>query len=175
MRRAVLPPGSELWGNRSGSCRGWHARAGRIGGSKTRGGTAGESNVQSNGLHEPTKRLTGADRLAAHSGACVAGPAGGELGVERRPRAAELHVAGTARQVHRGQSHLAGRQTGRGGIEGEEITAYLRPNPDMTAALDQLDPFSWNPYRPLGYTFPLLSFSYLHERQGKRELRRDSA
>ncbi len=57
----------------------------------------------------------------------------------------------------------------------EEITAYLRPNPDMTASLDQLDPFTWNPYRPLGYTFPLLSFSYLHERQGKRELRRDSA
>jgi cobalt-zinc-cadmium efflux system outer membrane protein len=57
----------------------------------------------------------------------------------------------------------------------QEITAYLRPNPDFTATLDQLDPFSWNPYRPLGEAFPLLSGSYLHERQHKRELRRDSA
>ncbi len=56
-----------------------------------------------------------------------------------------------------------------------EITAYLRPNPDMTVGLDQLDPFSTNPYRPLGYAFPLLSFSYLHERQHKRELRLESA
>lgn len=56
-----------------------------------------------------------------------------------------------------------------------EITAYLRPNPGMTATLDQLDPFSANPYRPLGYTLPLVSFNYLHEREHKRELRRDSA
>ena len=56
-----------------------------------------------------------------------------------------------------------------------EITAYLRPNPDMTVGLDQLDPFTINPYRPLAYAFPLLSFSYLHERQHKRELRLESA
>ena len=43
----------------------------------------------------------------------------------------------------------------------EEITAYLRPNPDMTAALDQLDPFPSNPYRPLGYTFPPAVFVQL--------------
>src|ERR1700689_2065340 len=46
-----------------------------------------------------------------------------------------------------------------------EITAYLRPNPDMTAGLDQFAPFTANPYRPFGYLFPLLEFSYLHERQ----------
>lgn len=57
----------------------------------------------------------------------------------------------------------------------QEITAYLRPNPDFTATLDQLDPFSGNPYRPLGEAFPLISGSYLHERKHKRELRRDSA
>jgi outer membrane protein, heavy metal efflux system len=56
-----------------------------------------------------------------------------------------------------------------------EITAYLRPNPDMVAALDQFAPFTTNPYRPFGYLFPLLSFSYLHERQHKRELRLESA
>lgn len=56
-----------------------------------------------------------------------------------------------------------------------EITAYLRPNPGLTALLDQLAPFTPNPYRPLVYTFPAASLSYLHERQNKRELRRTSA
>jgi len=56
-----------------------------------------------------------------------------------------------------------------------EITAYLRPNPDFTATVDQLDPITPNPYRPLTNTLPLVSGSYLHERANKRELRRDSA
>ena len=57
----------------------------------------------------------------------------------------------------------------------QEITAYLRPNPEATATLDQIDPFTPDPYRPLGNTLPFLSGSYLHEREHKRELRRDSA
>lgn len=61
----------------------------------------------------------------------------------------------------------------------QEITAYLRPNPDVTATLDQIDPFadpfSNYPYRPFGMVLPLISGSYLHERQHKRELRRESA
>jgi len=56
-----------------------------------------------------------------------------------------------------------------------ETTAYLRPNPGFTATLDQLNPFTTSPYRPLGYTMPYVSLSYLHEREHKRELRRDSA
>jgi cobalt-zinc-cadmium efflux system outer membrane protein len=56
-----------------------------------------------------------------------------------------------------------------------EITAYLRPNPGFTAMLDQLDPFTPNPYRPLVYSYPAISLNYLHEREHKRELRRDSA
>ncbi|MDP9169147.1 MAG: TolC family protein [Acidobacteriota bacterium] len=56
-----------------------------------------------------------------------------------------------------------------------EITAFLRPNPDLTTSLDQIDPFSTNPYRPLGGLLPLVSASYLHERQHKRELRLESA
>ena len=67
---------------------------------------------------------------------------------------------------------------GRIGVEqskAQEITAYLRPNPDVTATLDQLNPFSPNPYQPLANTLPLVSGSYLHEREHKRELRRDSA
>ena len=57
----------------------------------------------------------------------------------------------------------------------QETTAYLRPNPDVTTTLDQIAPFSANPYRPLGSTLPLISTSYLHERGGKRELRLESA
>jgi cobalt-zinc-cadmium efflux system outer membrane protein len=56
-----------------------------------------------------------------------------------------------------------------------EITAFLRPNPDVTFTLDQFDPFTGNPYRPLGNVLPFVSASYLHERQHKRELRLESA
>src|ERR1035437_2885341 len=57
----------------------------------------------------------------------------------------------------------------------EDVTAYLRPNPDMTTTLGQIAPFNANPYRPFGSALPLLSASYLHERGGKRELRLESA
>jgi cobalt-zinc-cadmium efflux system outer membrane protein len=65
----------------------------------------------------------------------------------------------------------------------QEITAYLRPNPDLTASVDQINPFSTQPppsggsnaYAPFAYAFPAGSISYLHERRHKRELRRESA
>ena len=57
----------------------------------------------------------------------------------------------------------------------EEVTAFLRPNPSLSMSVDQLNPFTGNPYRPLSNTLPALSFSYLHERQHKRELRFESA
>jgi cobalt-zinc-cadmium efflux system outer membrane protein len=57
----------------------------------------------------------------------------------------------------------------------EEVTAYLRPNPDFTTTVDQINPFTGNPYRPFQYSLPLFSGSYLHERAHKRELRRESA
>jgi cobalt-zinc-cadmium efflux system outer membrane protein len=56
-----------------------------------------------------------------------------------------------------------------------EITAYLRPNPNLTMSLDQLQPFNGNPYRPFGNALPVVAFDYLHERQHKRELRLESA
>ena len=63
-----------------------------------------------------------------------------------------------------------------------EITAYLRPNPDLTGTIDQINPFATIPsatgasvYRPLTNALPYGSLSYLHERAGKRELRRDQA
>ena len=70
---------------------------------------------------------------------------------------------------------LRAGQIGIDESKAEEVTAYLRPNPDMTAGVDQLDPFTGNPYRPLGFTFPYASANYLHERAHKRELRLESA
>lgn len=57
-----------------------------------------------------------------------------------------------------------------------QITAYLRPNPDFTLSTDgtQISRFNgvWRPFAGTQFgTF----FSYLHERQQKRELRRDQA
>lgn len=60
----------------------------------------------------------------------------------------------------------------------EEITAYLRPNPDFTVSLDQINPFTDNPvnkYSPFSEALPYVSTSYLHERRHKRELRLESA
>src|SRR6476659_5958408 len=59
----------------------------------------------------------------------------------------------------------------------DEITAYLRPNPDLTVSIDQISPLSTPdyPYRPLSDSVPLVSTSYLIERRHKRALRRESA
>jgi cobalt-zinc-cadmium efflux system outer membrane protein len=57
----------------------------------------------------------------------------------------------------------------------QEITAFLRPNPDLTTTVDQFNPFTPNPYRPFTYVLPFVSASYLHERQHKRELRLESS
>jgi cobalt-zinc-cadmium efflux system outer membrane protein len=58
----------------------------------------------------------------------------------------------------------------------QEITAYLRPNPDFTLATDgtQLTPSdgAWRPFPGTQFSF---SLSYLRERQHKRELRLESA
>ncbi len=58
----------------------------------------------------------------------------------------------------------------------QEITAYLRPNPDFTFSTDgtQIAPHDgvWQPFA--GQMF-VSSVSYLHERRHKRELRRESA
>ena len=57
-----------------------------------------------------------------------------------------------------------------------EVTAYLRPNPDVGLLTDgtQLVP-QQGVWRPFQGTVLETTFSYLHERQHKRELRRDTA
>jgi outer membrane protein, heavy metal efflux system len=57
----------------------------------------------------------------------------------------------------------------------QEITAFLRPNPDITLGWDQLNPFTTNPFRPFSQSYVYWDFSYLHERERKRELRLASA
>lgn len=55
----------------------------------------------------------------------------------------------------------------------EEITAYHRPNPDLSLTADQIGHNDTsNPFKDL---LTVASISYLHERQHKRELRRESA
>jgi len=54
----------------------------------------------------------------------------------------------------------------------QEITAYLRPNPQATVGIDQI---ATTTKAPLSQVVLLASASYLHERQHKRELRLESA
>ena len=58
----------------------------------------------------------------------------------------------------------------------QEITAYLRPNPDFTLATDgtQIAPYQ-GVWRPFAGTQVSTIGSYLHERGHKRELRQESA
>ena len=61
-------------------------------------------------------------------------------------------------------------------MRAQEITAYLRPNPQFTTTVDgtQIAPNdgSWH---PLAGTFVEPAVTYLHEREHKRELRLQSA
>jgi len=61
-------------------------------------------------------------------------------------------------------------------MQAEEITAYLRPNPEFTMSEDgtQIARHNgvWQPFRGTDLS---PNVSYLHERDGKRELRRESA
>jgi outer membrane protein, heavy metal efflux system len=61
-------------------------------------------------------------------------------------------------------------------MQAQEITAYLRPNPQFTGTVDgtQIAPNDGH-WHPLYGTFVSPNFSYLHEREHKRELRLESA
>jgi cobalt-zinc-cadmium efflux system outer membrane protein len=72
-------------------------------------------------------------------------------------------------------SLLAG-QIGVDESRANEITAYLRPNPNLAILADQIDPFPGGPsHGPFSFLLPSATLTYLHERQHKRELRLDSA
>lgn len=58
----------------------------------------------------------------------------------------------------------------------QEVTANLRPNPNLTILADQIDPFGGGPpHGPFAYFLPSATVSYLWERQHKRGLRLESA
>jgi outer membrane protein, heavy metal efflux system len=61
-------------------------------------------------------------------------------------------------------------------MRAEEVTAFLRPNPQFTASADgtQIVPHD-GVWQPLKGTYFVPTFSYLHEREHKRELRLESA
>ena len=61
-------------------------------------------------------------------------------------------------------------------FKAQEITAYLRPNPNFNLAADgtQIAPRK-DVWRPFAGTFETPGISYLHERRHKRELRLESA
>ena len=58
----------------------------------------------------------------------------------------------------------------------QEVTANLRPNPNLTVLADQIDPFNGGPsHGPFAYLLSSGSVSQLWERQHKRGLRLESA
>jgi cobalt-zinc-cadmium efflux system outer membrane protein len=58
----------------------------------------------------------------------------------------------------------------------QEITAHLRPNPNLSLSVDQINPFNGGPpHSCCGTLLTVAAFSYLHEREHKRELRLQSA
>jgi len=58
----------------------------------------------------------------------------------------------------------------------QEITAFLRPNPNLTLTADQIDPFPGGPpHGPFAYFQPVAGVNFLFERDHKRQLRLESA
>lgn len=79
------------------------------------------------------------------------------------------------RELEASNPTLRAGQIGIQESRADEITAFLRPNPDLTIASDQVNPVVESPFRPLSDSVAFLSSSYLVERRGKRGLRRESA
>jgi cobalt-zinc-cadmium efflux system outer membrane protein len=78
-------------------------------------------------------------------------------------------------RFHNANPNLRATRVGIDESKASEITAYLKPNPEVSGTLDQFNPFTGNPYQPVANVLPLGTVSYLYERGHKRELRRDSA
>jgi cobalt-zinc-cadmium efflux system outer membrane protein len=61
-------------------------------------------------------------------------------------------------------------------LQAAEITAHLRPNPNLSLLGDQIDPFQGGPdHGPFAYFLPSATVSFLYERAHKRQLRTESA
>ena len=108
----------------------------------------------------------------------AAGFAGAQAGPS--PPQASLHQAWTWEQVKdrlelNNPTLLAGKLN-INELQADEITAHLRPNPQLGLLADQIDPFAGGAsHGPFAYLLPSATVSYLHERAHKRELRTESA
>jgi outer membrane protein, heavy metal efflux system len=108
----------------------------------------------------------------------LAGFAGAQAG--QSPPQASLHQTWTWEQVKdrlelNNPTLLAGKLN-INELQADEITAHLRPNPQLGLLADQIDPFAEGPsHGPFAYLLPSATVSYLHERAHKRELRTESA
>jgi cobalt-zinc-cadmium efflux system outer membrane protein len=75
-----------------------------------------------------------------------------------------------------GNPTLRAGQIGVDESRAQEITAFLRPNPNLSLTADQINPFSGGPpHSTFGSLLTVAAANYLHERQHKRELRLESA
>jgi cobalt-zinc-cadmium efflux system outer membrane protein len=107
-----------------------------------------------------------------------AGFAGAQAG--QAPAQAALHQAWTWEQVKdrlelNNPTLLAGKLN-INELQADEITAHLRPNPQLALLADQIDPFAGGAsHGPFAYLLPSATVSYLYERAHKRELRTESA
>jgi len=99
---------------------------------------------------------------------------------QTQPTAASPPQAWTWEQVkdrlELGNPNLLAGKLNISELQAEEITAHLRPNPQLTLLSDQIAPFNVGPnHGPFAYLLPSATVSYLHERAHKRELRTESA
>jgi len=79
-------------------------------------------------------------------------------------------------RFHANNPTLRAGQIGIDESRAEEITAYLRPNPNLTITADQIAPFPAGPaHGAFAYFLPWAEGNYLLERRNKRELRLESA
>ena len=79
-------------------------------------------------------------------------------------------------RFHAANPTLRAGQIGVEEFRAQEITAYLRPNPNLTVIADQIDPFPVGPdHGTFAYFLPAASTNYLIERRRKRDLRLESA
>jgi outer membrane protein, heavy metal efflux system len=79
-------------------------------------------------------------------------------------------------RFHANNPTLRAGQIGIAESRAQEVTAYLRPNPNLTIIADQIDPFPGGPpHGTFAYFLPLAEGNYLLERRNKRELRLESA
>jgi cobalt-zinc-cadmium efflux system outer membrane protein len=75
-----------------------------------------------------------------------------------------------------GNPTLRAGQIGVDESRAAEITAHLRPNPNLSLLADQINPFPGGPdHGPFAFLLTSATVNYLHERQHKRELRTESA